>query len=101
MDIFFRQDEAIQLQIFYKFKKQNCEIIADTAVGLQQKIHQLNSGTIITTHCKKTKEVKIEDEVFNEALRVYLIIDETKAKYIRDNYSNKKKNVFNKSNKMK
>jgi len=79
---------------YYKFKKSKCEVIVDTAVSLQQKLHQLYSGTIICTH-KKKHDVKIVDGVeVKIPKRIYKILDESKAEYIKENYSDKKIAIY-------
>jgi hypothetical protein len=56
---------------YYAFED-GAEVVCDSAVTLQQKLHQLYSGTIITSHGSK-------------------IIDTSKVQYILDNYVGKVK----------
>lgn len=60
---------------YYKFKDGN-ELVCDTAVKLQQKIHQIYSGTI-----------KLEDGS-------YKILDNSKAEFIKVNYSHRKIAIY-------
>ncbi len=55
------------------------EVIADTNISLMQKLHQLYSGTII---------------INNEDERTAIVVDDTKAQYIKDNFSDKKIAIF-------
>jgi hypothetical protein len=57
-------------------------ILADTAVKLQQKLHQMYSGTILF-------EPKEEGKRGNS-----LILDDSKARFIRDEYKGRKKGIF-------
>jgi hypothetical protein len=57
-------------------RKSNQEVVADTAVKLQQKLHQIYSGTVI---CES-----------GEAM----VFDRSKAEYIRDNFGGKKIAIF-------
>ena len=66
----------ILLKKYYYKLKDGSEIVCDTAVKLQSKIHQIFSGT-----------VKTEDGE-------YKIIDLSKAEYIRDNYKHQKIAIF-------
>lgn len=61
---------------YYKFKSDGSEIICDTAVKLQSKLHQLSSGTV------KTEEGQ------------YKILETSKAQFIKENYQNQKIAVF-------
>jgi len=61
---------------YYKFQNHDGEIECDTPVKLQNKIHQLSSGTI------KTESGD------------YLILDKSKAEYIKDKYQGKRIAVF-------
>lgn len=89
---------------YYKFKKFKGEIIADTAVSLQQKIHQLSSGTIICTHPTETITIKkiVYDPVerrrievdFEEPKKIYKILDESKADFIDQEYKGKKIAIY-------
>jgi len=89
---------------YYKCRKFEGEIIADTAVALQQKIHQLSSGTIICTHPTETVTVKkkiidpelrkkVEVEI-EEPKKIYKILDESKADFIEEEYKDKKIAIF-------
>lgn len=60
---------------YYKLKD-GSEIVCDTSVKLQSKIHQICSGTV------KTEDGK------------YHILDDSKARYIQDNYKNQKVAIF-------
>jgi SNF2 family DNA or RNA helicase len=60
----------------YQFKDSEDTIVCDTAAKEQQKIHQLFSGTIITTN------------------REYKILDYSKANYIKRVFSGKKIAIF-------
>lgn len=59
------------------FEGNNNYILADTPVKEMQKIHQLSSGTCILDKDNKS-----------------IIIDESKIKYIKDNFKNKKIAIF-------
>ncbi len=61
---------------YYKFKRQDEEVVCDTPVKLQNKLHQLSSGT-----------VKSESGE-------YLILDTSKAKFIQEKYKGKKIAIF-------
>ena len=89
---------------YYKFEGFKGELICDTAVSLQQKIHQISSGTIIADHRKKYKTIiktvyspterkKIEVEV-KKSNRIYKILDESKVEFIKEEYKNKKIAIF-------
>ncbi|MBX3044888.1 MAG: DEAD/DEAH box helicase [Candidatus Kapabacteria bacterium] len=67
--------EILKKHQYYKFKD-GSEIIAESAVKLQNKIHQTYSGT-----------VKTEDGG-------YKVIDITKAQYIKESYQDKKIAIF-------
>lgn len=60
---------------YYRFKD-GCEIVCDSAVKLQSKLHQICSGTVIT-----------EEQEYKE-------LDNAKAEYIAKNYAGKKIAVF-------
>lgn len=72
---------------YYKFNKLKGELIADTAVSLSQKIHQLYSGTIIATDLE---EVNPD----GSPVKHYHILDESKAKYIKSNYKGKRIAIY-------
>ena len=66
----------ILLKRYYYKMKDGSEIVCDSAVKLQSKLHQIFSGTI-----------KTEDGS-------YKILDLSKAEYIRDNYKGKKIAIY-------
>ena len=75
--------KPITYQLINKLKKDlvliskdGKEVIADTAVKLMQKLHQLHSGTVL-----------FEDGTFK-------VIDNTKAIFIRDNFKGKRLGIF-------
>jgi hypothetical protein len=75
--------KPITYQLISKLKKDlvliskdGKEVIADTAVKLMQKMHQLHSGTVL-----------FEDGSFK-------VIDNTKAIFIRDNFKGKRLGIF-------
>jgi len=59
-------------------------ILADTAVKLQQKLHQMYSGTILF-------EPREED---GKMIQNYKIIDDTKAQFIKEHFRGQKKAIF-------
>jgi len=66
----------------YEFSNGDDIILGDTAVKLQNKIHQICSGTIIT------------QSIMNETETKSNVLDLFKAEYIRDNYRGKRIAVF-------
>ena len=66
----------ILLQDRYYQLSNGDEIVCDTAIKLQNKIHQIYSGTIITEQGNR------------------IVLDNSKAIYIKENYKNKKIAIF-------
>lgn len=72
----------------------NETILADTAVKLQQKLHQLYSGTVLFEAKTETRIDKDGEEYEHKLPPVSKVMDDTKARYIKDNFEGKKKGIF-------
>lgn len=72
----FQLINILRTQKMYQFKNSEDTIICDTAAKEQQKIHQLCSGTIITTDGE------------------YKVLDYSKANYIKKTFEGKKIAIF-------
>lgn len=80
-----RQKSLIDILLkdrIYPMKDGESVILGDTAVKLQNKIHQICSGTVIT------------QRVDNERATSRVVLETTKAQYIKDNYKGQKIAIF-------
>lgn len=69
-------------------------ILADTAVKLQQKLHQLYSGTILFEAKTETRIDKDGNEYEHKLPPVSKVMDQTKARFIQERFEGMKKGIF-------
>lgn len=69
-------------------------ILADTAVKLQQKLHQMYSGTVLFEP-KTEPRIDKEGKPYEHKLTAnFKILDKSKAEFIQEHFAGKKKGIF-------